>query len=88
MKKKLLVGIIGGVLGFIVGAFGGGFLGLVIGGTLLGGFDIYENMSIEGYELVLYIGAALGAIFDTPLGTVVALKVYSYIQKSRSANRT
>ncbi len=88
MKRKLLVGIMGGILGFIFGAFGGGVVGLVIGGTLLGGFDIYENLSIEGYELAVYIGAALGAIFDTPLGILIALKVYSYFEESRSANRS
>ncbi len=50
MGKKVFPGIIGGFLGFVVGILGGGFLGLVVGGTFLGGFDIYENIGLEGLK--------------------------------------
>ncbi len=75
MGKKVFPGIIGGFLGFVVGILGGGFLGLVVGGTFLGGFDIYENIGMEGYEVAAYIGAAIGAIVFSILGVKWAWKI-------------
>ena len=68
---KLLSKVLGGVLGFIVGAIGGGYLGLVVGGTFLGGFDIYEHIGLEGYELTAYVGIIVGAV----VGIKIALGI-------------
>lgn len=38
MKRKWLKGSIGGVIGSVIGVQGGGYLGLIIGGTFLGGW--------------------------------------------------
>lgn len=48
MKKKLVPRIIGGFLGFVIGAVVGGYLGLVVSGTFLGGLDIYKHSGFEG----------------------------------------
>lgn len=74
MKNKYFLGIIGGLIGFIIGLFGGGYLGLIIGGTFLGGFDIYENIGIEGYEIATYVGALAGALVLTILGVIIATR--------------
>lgn len=75
MNKKLLSGILGGFLGLIVGAIGGGFLGLVVGGTFLGGFDIYDRVGLEGYELAAYVGAIIGAVVMIIVGIIIALRI-------------
>ncbi|MBT2581193.1 hypothetical protein [Planococcus sp. ISL-109] len=75
MKKKRLPGIIGGLLGFIAGIIGGGFLGLVVGGTFLGGLDIYEKIGIEGYELAAYVGAVIGAIVGAIFGVKIGMRM-------------
>lgn len=59
------------LIGTIVGILLGGYLGLVLGGTFLGGFDIYERIGIEGYEISTYVGAILGAL----TGSIVGLKI-------------
>ncbi len=76
MKNKSLWKIIGGLLGFILGLFGGGYLGLVLGGTFLGGFDIYDSIGIEGYEITTYIGAVIGAVVLSVWGMRRAQKMY------------
>lgn len=75
MKKKLLPQFIGGLIGFVVGIFGGGYLGLVLGGTFLGGFNIYERTGFEGYELATYVGSIIGAIILTIVGINIATKI-------------
>lgn len=75
MERKMFPGIIGGLIGFVVGILGGGFLGLVVGGTFLGGFDIYENIGLEGYELAAYVGAIIGAIVFSIMGVKRAWKI-------------
>lgn len=75
MKNKLFPGIIGGFIGFIVGVISGGYLGLIVGGTFLGGFDIYESIGIEGYELATYVGSIIGAIVLTILGVRLAIRI-------------
>ncbi|NLC65784.1 MAG: hypothetical protein GX752_02430 [Clostridium sp.] len=50
----------------------GGYIGLVLGGTFLGGFDIYEKIGIEGYEISTYIGSLIGVI----LGVYVIMKLF------------
>jgi hypothetical protein len=81
MKRKLLSGIIGGFIGFVVGVIGGGFLGLVVGGTFLGGLEIYKYTGFEGYELAAYVGAIIGALLATILGVKLALKIASQTEK-------
>ncbi|ALS76469.1 hypothetical protein AUC31_15225 [Planococcus rifietoensis] len=49
-----------GLIGLIAGVLAGAFLGLVIGGTFLGGLDIHERLGLEGYELAAYLGAVMG----------------------------
>ncbi|MCJ7773156.1 MAG: hypothetical protein MUP22_08500 [Desulfobacterales bacterium] len=75
MKRKLLQGIIGGFIGFVVGVIGGGYLGLVVGGTFLGGLDVYKHTGLEGYELSAYAGAIIGALIVTLLGVKLALRI-------------
>lgn len=75
MKKNLLPQFIGGLIGFVVGIFGGGYLGLVLGGTFLGGFNIYERTGFEGYELATYVGSIIGAIILTIVGINIATKI-------------
>lgn len=49
-----------GLIGLIAGVLAGAFLGLIIGGTFLGGLDIHERLGLEGYELAAYVGAMMG----------------------------
>lgn len=72
---KLRYALFGGILGFLLGLFGGAFLGLVVGGTFLGGFDIYLHTGFEGYELTAYIGAAVGILIATPCGITLGKKL-------------
>jgi len=80
MSKKILAGILGGLAGFFIGALGGGFLGLVIGGTFFGWIEIPSYPHMPGYELAAYIGVTLGALILTPLGVIIALKIYRSIE--------
>ena len=82
MSKKILSGILGGFLGLICGLIGGGYLGLVVGGTVLGGFEIYENIGIEGYELAAYVGAIIGGIIMMLIG----IKSHLELQIKRPSN--
>ncbi len=75
MNKKILVGILGGLLGLLVGIIGGGFLGLVVGGTFLGGFEIHKYTGYEGYELAAYVGVVIGVLIMTPLGVKSAMRI-------------
>lgn len=61
MKQKLIP-IFAWILGFSVGFLGGAYIGLILGGTFLGGFDIHAATGFEGYELSAYAGAIIGAI--------------------------
>lgn len=74
MLKNKIPKILGGFLGLIVGIVVGGYLGLIVGGTFLGGFDIYENIGIQGYELAAYVGAIIGGIVMMRAGIKIALK--------------
>ena len=73
MRSKLLPGIIGGLIGFVVGALGDGYLGLVLGGTILGGLEVYKHSGFEGYELATYVGVTIGALGATIVGVKLAL---------------
>ena len=68
MKKRGMSKLAAGLIGLIVGVLVGGFLGLVIGGTFLGGFDIYERLGFEGYELAAYVGAVIGGMAGMVFG--------------------
>jgi outer membrane lipoprotein SlyB len=61
MKQKLIP-IFAWILGFSIGFLGGAYIGLILGGTFLGGFDIYAATGYEGYELSTYAGAIIGGI--------------------------
>lgn len=74
MKSKVLRGFIGGFIGLIIGILAGGYLGLILGGTFLGGFDIYEQTGLEGYQISTYVGAVIGALVVMVLGVRLALK--------------
>lgn len=75
MSRKILAGVIGGLIGFFAGFIGGGFLGLVIGGTFFGWVELANYPLMPGYELATYIGAILGALIITTLGVIIALKI-------------
>ena len=73
----MMIGSLGGIIGFILGAIGGGFLGMVIGGTFFGWLEIPNYPNMPGYELATYIGIILGVLIATPLGVIIALKIAS-----------
>lgn len=75
MSKNLLPQFIGGLIGFLVGILCGGYVGLILGGTFLGSFNIYEKTGFEGYELATYAGAIITAIIFTIVGINVATKM-------------
>ena len=74
MKQKLIP-IFAWILGLSIGFLTGSFIGLILGGTFLGGFDIYAATGLEGYELSAYIGAIIGAIVLSILGYRFGLKL-------------
>ncbi len=74
MDKMKIRKIIGGLIGLAAGAFGGGYLGLILGGTFLGGFDIHELTGFEGYELTTYLGIVAGGIFGIFMGIKLAMR--------------
>ncbi|MFO7942081.1 MAG: hypothetical protein R6U92_05525 [Bacillota bacterium] len=73
LTRRLIAGLVGGLVGFVVGILSGGYLGLVIGGTFLGGLDVRSYIGMEGYEISAYIGAILAALITTPLGVSCGL---------------
>ena len=73
MVRKLVRGIIGGSVGFLIGAIAGGYLGLIVGGTFLGCLEFPEYTGLQGYELAAYVGAVIGIAVMTPLGIKCAL---------------
>ncbi len=75
MKKKHRFGIVGGIFGLVLGLFGGAYLGIVIGGTFFGWVEFSNYPALTGYELGAYLGALLGVLILTPLGTYVAMKI-------------
>ncbi|MBV1709204.1 MAG: hypothetical protein KMY54_05030 [Erysipelothrix sp.] len=74
MKRNPWLAIFGGMIGLFFGLIAGGYVGLVLGGTFLGGFDIYKRFGIEGYELSTYVGAFFGAIAFAYLGAKFVTK--------------
>lgn len=77
MKNKVLRIFLGGFIGLVIGIFVGGYFGLVVGGTFLGGFDIYEQTGIEGYEISTYIGGVIGGIALMVWGVKRASKTHT-----------
>lgn len=75
MNKTRLLSIVGGSIGFVIGIIGGAYLGLVVGGTFLGRFDIYKYTGFEGYELAAYVGAMVGALVMMRFGIRLALRM-------------
>ena len=82
MKRRLLLGILGSFIGFVVGVIVGGYIGLVLGGTFLGSFEIYKSTGFEGYELSAYVGAIIGGIITLIWGIKLALK-FSNLTKNK-----
>lgn len=74
MEKRKLFIITCVVLGFILGALGGAYIGLIIGGSFLGSFDIYKFSGIEGYELTTYMGMIVGSLISIPFSIKYAIK--------------
>jgi hypothetical protein len=68
MKSNGIPRILGGIIGLVVGALVVGYLGLILGGTFLGSFDIYEMTGFEGYELATYLGGLIGGIGGAVIG--------------------
>jgi integral membrane sensor domain MASE1 len=81
MSKSIMMGTLGGIMGFLLGAIGGGFLGMVIGGTFFGWLEIPNYPNMPGYELATYIGIILGVLIATPLGVIMALKIAGRVKK-------
>lgn len=67
MKKNKVIRVLLFILSIVLGFILGGYIGMIFGGTFLGGFDIYEAINIEGYELTTYIGAILGVLISIKL---------------------
>ena len=82
MKRKWASGILGGSIGLVAGVVGGGYLGLILGGTFLGGLEIYRYTGLEGYELTAYFGATTGAVIGATWGVKLAK-----IKEVRSAQK-
>ena len=74
MKRKFIP-FLTWILGFSLGFLGGSYIGLVLGGTFLGSFDIFAATGFEGYELSAYIGAVIGAIVLSIFGYQFGLKL-------------
>ena len=83
MGKKIMISILGGLIGLLIGLVGGGFFGLVIGGTFFGWLDFHDYPYLTGYELFAYIGAVIGALVSMPLGAIIALRIADRLKKER-----
>ncbi|TAA72806.1 hypothetical protein [Planococcus salinarum] len=83
MDRRMMMGITGGFTGFVTGLIGGAFLGLVVGGTFLGGFNIHESTGLEGYELAAYVGAGIGAIVLAAVGVKIGKRAADRKQQER-----
>ena len=75
MNMKVMIGILGSLIGLVIGTIGGGFLGLIIGGTFFGWLEIPDYPQMPGYELLNYIGIILGVLIATPLGVIIAFRI-------------
>lgn len=77
MTSKRIPRILGGIIGLVVGALVVGYLGLILGGSFLGSFDIHAMTGFEGYELSTYLGALVGGIGGAVVGyRLVSGKTY------------
>lgn len=63
-----------GIIGLTIADLGFGYLGLILGVTFLGGFDIHELTGFEGYELTTYLGIVAGGIFGIFMGIKLAMR--------------
>lgn len=73
MKRKIIYGIMGGVILLEIGLFVGMFIGMSIGGNYLTEFEFAGSIGPEAVGNVGFIiGAAIGALFGALLGVKLA----------------
>lgn len=68
MRKKILLGLIGGLLLAIIGFF----IGMNLGGNY---FASFEFLGGRGYEATGYLGAIIGAAIGLLLGVFAGAKM-------------
>lgn len=72
MMRKILYGILGGVVLLTIGLFLGAFIGMYIGGNYLTDFEFAGG---RGYEAVGNIGAIAGAAIGALFGILLGMKL-------------
>ncbi|MFA5761833.1 MAG: hypothetical protein WC877_08765 [Dehalococcoidales bacterium] len=78
MRRKILLGIIGGAVFLIIGLVLGLIAGMNIGGNY---FVDFEFGGVRGYEAVGKIGAILGTVLGAAAGAILGVKVAGRLGK-------
>jgi len=73
MKRKIIYGIVGGVILLVIGFFLGAFIGMYIGGNYLPAFEFAGGVGPEALgNIGGIVGAAIGALFGVLIGVKLA----------------
>lgn len=72
MLRKVISGVIGGILGFAIFSILGLLIGAFIGGNFMTDFKFN---GVQGYEATGQIGAILGAVIGITVGMLIVIAI-------------